>query len=281
MPVKAIQQFALRSAFTSRQRTGTVLRLAKEAGYEGIELCDFLTHPVPLSVRALTRLAKMPVGNCGRYDWKRLMEESGLCCVGFHADLGSIQKRPEEIAARAKDLGTDNVVITAVYRYDYTNKDAVLSLAAQLNGAGERLSQLGVKLLYHNHNCELSRIEGRYALLWLLEYTDPRYVHFEFDSYWPTEAGCDALALMKTLGTRVRLYHINDRGFRAKGKGMPIVRSDGMELGDGNMDLPAFAAQAKAIGVEAVILETHRNWVDNSPVASFQRSAAFMNRHFS
>ncbi len=27
-------------------------------------------------------------------------------------------------------------------------------------------------------------------------------------------------------------------------------------------------------------LESHRNWVDGSPVKSFQRSAQYLNRHF-
>ena len=41
-----------------------------------------------------------------------------------------------------------------------------------------------------------------------MEETDPAYVNFEFDSYWPTEAGVDALQLMRQLGDRLRLYHI-------------------------------------------------------------------------
>lgn len=60
----------------------------------------------------------------------------------------------------------------------------------------------------------------------------------------------------------------------------PILKTDSMELGDGNMDLDALAAQALQNGVEAVILESHRNWVDKSPVKSLQRSAEYLNRRF-
>lgn len=42
----------------------------------------------------------------------------------------------------------------------------------------------------------------------------------------------------------------------------------------------ALAAQALQNGVEAVILESHRNWVDKSPVKSLQRSAEYLNRRF-
>lgn len=50
-----------------------------------------------------------------------------------------------------------------------------------------------------------------------------------------------------------------------------------MELGYGNLDLRKFVTIAKANGVEAVILESHKNWVEKSPVKSFQLSAEFLN----
>ena len=46
------------------------------------------------------------------------------------------------------------------------------------------------------------------------------------------------------------------------------------------MPLEALAEQAKQTGVEAVVLESHRNWVEKSPVKSFQVSAEFLNGHF-
>ena len=49
-----------------------------------------------------------------------------------------------------------------------------------------------------------------------------------------------------------------------------------MELGYGNMNLKALTGQALAAGVDAVILESHRNWVDGSPIKSIQRSAEFL-----
>ena len=53
-----------------------------------------------------------------------------------------------------------------------------------------------------------------------------------------------------------------------------------MELGTGNMDLDSLMAQALAMDVDAVILESHRNWVDNSPVKSFQLSAKYLTQKF-
>ena len=132
-----------------------------------------------------------------------------------------------------------------------------------------------------NHNCEFCKVsKEKSAYQLLIEETDPEYLNFEFDSYWPTEAGVNALSLMGQLGSRMKLYHINDRGTRVSGPSMtPILKSDSMELGYGNMDLPALTEQAKAAGVDAVILESHKNWVDKSPVKSIQLSAKFMKKY--
>ncbi len=77
------------------------------------------------------------------------------------------------------------------------------------------------------------------------------------------------------------LWHINDRGTKISGPAMtPILKTDSMELGTGNMDLDGLTAIAKCSGIEAVILESHRNWIDKSPVKSLQVSAAYLNRQF-
>lgn len=130
-----------------------------------------------------------------------------------------------------------------------------------------------MELLYHNHNCELRRVNPQQrAYDLLLEQTDPRFVNFEFDSYWFAEGGADALAWMQ-------LWHINDRGSRVTGPAVtPILKTDSMELGTGNMDLDSLLEQALRVGVEAVILESHRNWIDKSPVKSAQVSARFLQR---
>jgi sugar phosphate isomerase/epimerase len=111
-----------------------------------------------------------------------------------------------------------------------------------------------------------------------MDETDPEYVNFEFDSYWLAEAGADPLDWMQKLGNRMKLWHVADRGSRVSGAAMtPILKSDSVELGTGNMPLDELLAQAKKNGCEAVILESHRNWIDKSPVKSLQLSAEYLN----
>ncbi len=172
--------------------------------------------------------------------------------------------------------------MTGMYRFDYFDENAVKQLAQRLNKAGETLSESGIMLLYHNHNVEFSRLKsGTTPYKILIEETDPKYLNFEFDSYWAADAGVNYLDIMRRLGDRLKLYHINDRGHRKSGAAMtPIVKQDSMELGFGNMDLVSTLKTAKAAGVEAVILESHRNWIDNDPIKSFELSAKFLKKHW-
>ena len=280
MAVKAVQQIMLGTVTKNETQAMETLRAIKAAGYDGIELNGFMIRPTSFMVRMMTKMAGMPVGKGGNYDWKAMTLQAGLSVVSVHEDLGTIQREPDQVIEEAKKFGTDKVVITGMYRFDYSDKEAVLKLAKDLNAAGETLKKSGIQLLYHNHNCEFRKVEpGKTAFDLLINETDPAFVNFELDSYWATEAGVSAIALMKQLGNRMKLYHINDRGTRIQGPSMtPILKSDSMELGYGNMNLEELVAQALSVNVDAIILESHKNWVDKSPLKSLQVSAEFLNK---
>ena len=215
MPTKAVQQFMLGTVLGNENEARQTLAAMKAAGYDGIELCGFMIHPIGFMVRLLTKAAGMPVGKGGNLDWHALVKEAGLQVVSLHTDLGSLERDAKAVADEAKSFGTKYVVITGMYRFDYGDEATMHDLAARLNKAGEALKAEGVELLYHNHNCELRHVNAeKRAYDILLEETDPQFVNFEFDSYWFTEGGANALAWMQRLGTRMKLWHINDRGTR-------------------------------------------------------------------
>ena len=274
----AVQQIMLGTVTGSESRARETLQRIKAAGYDGLELNRFMIHPSSLMVRLMTRAAGMPTGRGGSLDWHGLLEESGLEVLSLHADLGSLEREGEAVAEEARSFGTDKVVITGMYRFDYSDERTVRELAQRLNAAGEKLRQQGISLLYHNHNVELLPVQpGLRAYDILLRDTDPSYVNFEFDSYWFTDGGADAKAWMRRLGSRMKLWHVTDRGSRQSGPAMtPILKADSMELGTGSMDLAGLKEIALANGVQALVLESHKNWIDKDPVKSIELSAEWL-----
>ena len=275
---KGVQQIMLGSVTGSEAAARATLQRIRAAGYDGLELNRFMIHPSSLLIRMMTRAAGMPTGRGGNLDWKALLKEAGLSVISLHADLGSLEREGDQVAAEAKDFGTDTVVITGMYRFDYGSETAVGELAERLNRSGERLKAQGLSLLYHNHNVELLPVRpGLRAYELLLRDTDPELVGFEFDSYWFTDGGADAAAWMRRLGSRMKLWHVTDRGSRQAGPAMtPILRQDSMELGTGNMDLDGLYALAAENGIGAVVLESHKNWIDKDPVKSLELSAEWL-----
>jgi len=256
----------------------STLQRIKAAGYDGLELNRFMIHPSSMMVRLMTRAAGMPTGKGGNLDWKKLMRETDLSVISLHTDLGSLEREPDAVAEEAREIGTDKLVITGMYRFDYGDEKAVRELAVRLNKAGEGLKKTGISLLYHNHNVELMQVKhGMRACDILLNDTDPDLVSFEFDSFWFTDGGADAKDWMRRLGNRMKLWHITDRGCRQSGPAMtPILKQDSMELGTGNMDLDGLLEIALQNGVQAVVLESHRNWIDKDPVKSLELSAKWL-----
>lgn len=277
-----VQQIMIGSRCNSYESALRTLESIKSAGYDGIELNDFMIRPTPFIVRLLTKFAGMPTGNGGKLDWKKLISESGLKVISLHSYLNSIEENPEAVAKEAMNFGTDTVVITGMYRFDYGNASEVKKLAERLNKAGEALLPYGVKLLYHNHNVELQKIaEDKTAYDVIIENTDPQYVYFELDTYWIADGGADVTALIDKLSDRMVMWHINDRGCRKKGPFItPILKEDAAELGTGNMALGTILEKVRANSkVEAIVLETHKNWIDNDPVKSLIVSAEWFRKH--
>ena len=85
---------------------------------------------------------------------------------------------------------------------------------------------------------------------------------------------------MKKLGSRMKLWHVTDRGFRQTGTAMtPILKADSVELGTGTMDLEGLSDIALKNGINAVVLESHKNWIDKDPVKSLKVSARWLKEH--
>ena len=158
---KAIQQIMLGTVTKNEKQAAESLKRIKAAGYDGIELNGFMIKPTSFLVRMLTKAAGMPVGKGGNYDWNALVREAGLAVTSIHEDLGTIKREPENVIREAEKFGTKYVVITGMYRFDYSDKNAVFGLCQDLNASGKILKEAGVELLYHNHNCEFLKVENR------------------------------------------------------------------------------------------------------------------------
>lgn len=274
----SVQQLMIGPLCKSYDKTINVLKDIKNMGYDAIELNGFMIHKTPLIVRIITSLAGMPVGKGGKYNWPLLIKESGLEVSALHSDLDSLEKALDKVINEAKSFNTHYLVLTGVYQFDYSKREQVSALANRLNIIGKKIKEEGLELLYHNHNVEFVKIDGKItAYDLLIKELNGEYVNFEFDSYWAIDAGADVYSLMRKLGSRIKIHHINDRGFKKKGPYVtPIIKCDSMELGTGNVDIQSLLKIDLNNKTEFVTLESHKNFIDHSRIKSIEISGKYL-----
>ena len=278
MTTFGIQQLQLGSILRNESSAEHALQDLSASGFRYIELDGFMIHKTPWIARALLSLSGMGIKHSQSLDWKGLLNKSSLHPISIHEDLKTLEENfalvQEDIAA----YGPKYIVLTGLYQFPYDDEEEIGQLIVRLNRLGRKLKGEGVSFLYHNHSAEFQRVSPDSAAFeMLLQGLNPDWVNFEFDSYWALDAGADPLQWMEKLGNRLKLYHICDRGCRKKGPYVtPILKADAIELGKGSMNIATYAKKAISLGVDAIILEQHRNYAGKDPIASARVSAEWL-----
>ncbi|MFV8272903.1 hypothetical protein ACKXF4_07040 [Faecalibacterium prausnitzii] len=104
----------------------------KAAGYDGIEMCGIYDPPHWFCGKAADQGRRYAGGKGGNLDWHKPAQEAGLQVVSLHTDLGSLERDAHAVAEEAKSFGTQYVVITGMYRFDYGDEAADDELAQRL-----------------------------------------------------------------------------------------------------------------------------------------------------
>jgi len=160
-------------------------------------------------------------------------------------------------------LGQNYLVLPALTPDNFTSLDQVKSNIALLNQAGELCAKQKVIFGYHNHNCELSPIDGVVPYDLMLEQTDPQTVTFQLDAYWIRKGGGDLSDYLSRYAGRFATCHMKD------------IDAEGhfADVGDGLIDFPRFTREALAQGTKYFFVER-----DNppEPQKSIQRSYEFL-----
>ena len=151
---------------------------------------------------------------------------------------------------------------------------------------GKALSAGGIRLLYHNHDFEFEKYEGKYLLDWLYESVPADILETELDTCWVKYAGEDPTAYLRKYTGRSPIVHLKDFVCKrlnagaayalideeGNAKKQPTREENGFEfrpVGSGMQDFPAILAAAEDAGTEYVIVEQ-----DESPTMPPMESAA-------
>jgi len=245
---------------------GTLQAVAK-IGYRTVEGVGYMNHTAA--------------------EFRAALDRAGLTCPSTHVPLaagsGGGPSLADDVGALAADmhrLGVKYVVVpmlTVPRRlgpqragedgsayWGRVSKEMTADdwrrVAARLNGKGAALKREGLKLGYHNHNLELTRLGAKTALDLLIENTDPGLVWFEMDAGWVAAGGLEPIPLLRAHPHRFRLMHIKD--LKASTIPNAALRMDPANVGSGTLDWKAILPVAYEAGVRYYYVEQEPPFVE-------------------
>jgi len=166
------------------------LRKVKALGYDGVEFAGLFGHK-PAEIR-------------------KLLEEIGLTPLSAHVPFVDLMADPQNAISKYAEIGCKYIVIpylTPEYRPGAEKFNEVIEGAKTL---GKTANELGLTLLYHNHDFEFERINGEYALDILYKNVPSNLLQTEIDTCWVNVAGEDPADYLLKYAGRSPIVHLKD-----------------------------------------------------------------------
>jgi sugar phosphate isomerase/epimerase len=250
MDIKSIaaQLYTLRDFLKTREDIEKTLSKVKGIGYNAVQLSGL--GPVdPLFLKELS--LELDLKLCATHvpydrlknDLKAVIKEHQL----WECEYVGIGSMPGEFA---KD------------------KSGYTSFAKAASVIAKKLSDNGLKLIYHNHNFEFEKFDGLTGLDILLNESD-KALGFEIDTYWVQAGGASPVQWLKKVAGRIDVVHFKD---------MALVNNEQVmaEIGEGNLDWPSIIDVCREIKVKWYAVE--QDVCRRNPFESLAMSFDFMQK---
>lgn len=221
-----------------------------------------------------------------------LLRKYELECISVHQGYHVFLEKPEENIAFLKTIGAKYCAIPWMGPENQKGQPGFEKAVAEIRQAAALLKENGIQMLYHNHDFEFAKYEGKYVLDWLYETVSLELLKPEIDTCWARYAGCDPCDYLEKYAGEIKIVHLKDFVGRnpAGGPVYALIDDTGKEnetpgreagsfafrpLGQGVQDFPAILAAAEKAGAEYVIVEQDES-TDIPPLSAAQQSRAYL-----
>lgn len=198
------------------------------------------------------------------------LQRRGLRAISTHLPLATLEADLDAEVAFARTIGIGTLVVPWLAPDERpTDRAGWTTLGTRLARLGARVRDAGLRLAYHNHDFELTEVDGRSGLAWLLDAAEPDTLDVELDLAWVARAGGDPAAVLRHWGARTRLLHVKDLA----PTGAAVDEDGWATAGQGTLPWPALLQLATDVGVEAWLLEHDR---PADPARTVEEGCAFL-----
>ncbi len=246
LPV-GVQLYSIRDSVEADMHAA--LAQVKELGYDGVEFAGLYGNK-PADIRA----------------W---CAELGLNPISSHVPLDDMLADTEGTLAAYKEIGVRFVVVPYVTEERRPGAAKFDETIEEIARIGKIAADMGLTLLYHNHDFEFHKVGGEYGLDILYKRVPAAYLQTELDTCWVNVGGENPADFVRKYTGRAPVVHLKD--FHMSGKlpkhlyaliGLDDDKTDDepstfefRPCGCGMQDMPAILAASVDAGAEWVIVE--------------------------
>ncbi|MGG1552199.1 sugar phosphate isomerase/epimerase family protein [Paenibacillus ferrarius] len=225
----AVQLYTLRNDLKTPEDISESLKKVKQLGYTAVQASG--------------------VGPIDVHEFKALADREGLNICATHVGYNDLLNNMDGVIAQHKAWDCKYVGLGGLPVEFRDSREGYAAFAKQATEFGRQLQAAGLKFIYHNHDFEFAKYEGKTGMDILFEETDPEAVYFELDVYWVQAGGADPIAWIRKMGGRMKVVHFKDMIVT------PDRKQRFAEIGEGNMNFRGIIEACREIGVEWAAVE--------------------------
>ncbi len=174
-----------------------VIEKAKEMGYDGVEFPGY-------------------TGGASAAQISERVKALGLIGVSAHVNFDELCAAPDKTIEFYKTVGCKYIVIPWLDKSRLPGRDGFAATREKIMAMGERLAQVDMELLYHNHDFEFEKINGKYVFDELYDSIPTDVLKAELDVCWVRVGGAEPVEYIEKYADRLPIVHLKD--FSAKGE---------------------------------------------------------------
>ena len=263
LPV-AVQLYSVREDAKADLR-GT-LEKVKALGYDGVEFAGLY-------------------GNKPE-DIKKMCEEIGLVPLSAHVPYLDMVANLDILKDYAT-IGCKFVVVPYLVAENRPGTPDFPNVIENIKKIGAKANELGLTLLYHNHDFEFIKLDGKYALDILYEEVSASLLQTELDTCWVNVGGEVPADYIRKYSGRCPVVHLKDFvGTKSESmyeligiKSEAPTRPSDFEfrpVGMGVQDFPAILKAAEDSGAQWVVVEQDKATMGLTPIESITKSKEYL-----
>ena len=262
----AIQVFSVRDDAAADFR-GTLEKI-KSFGYDGVEFAGLYGN-TPAEV-------------------KKMCKEIGLTPISAHVAYQEMMSDPEGVLSAYADIGCSYVAIPYLTEDLRPGTDGFSEVVKNADMLGRIAKDKGMYLLYHNHDFEFQKIDGKYALDILYDTVPSSILGTELDTCWVNIGGEDPASYITKYAGRTPVVHLKDFvggksdnmyeliGIESDGKQADVRAFEFRPVGYGCQDFVGILEASKNAGAQWVIVEQDSPSMNLTPLECAKKSIEYL-----